>query len=117
MATGGVPVIHGHDDDHDGYAGPVLVVTEGGQWPGTAVLRGFFQPVSGRYEWYGRVVADDGEVDDLPGGKHAAVIVTGQGQSRCTLSDRDLWGRLKVVGVGPAPFELDHRIDASGAHS
>jgi len=66
-------------------------------------LRGHFEPIDGRFHWWGRIGADpvlDGEV-----GSGATVrLETPYGAAEGRLSDVDLWGRFRVAGTGRPPF-------------
>ena len=48
----------------DGYSGPVTVLVGGAEVSGEAVLRVYFEPIDGRYHWYGRL-APSAELDEL----------------------------------------------------
>ena len=45
------------------YAGPVQLLDGDRRVPGVATLRGEFQPIDGRFHWYGRLDASPA-VDD-----------------------------------------------------
>ena len=62
-------------------------------------LRGGFQPIDGRFHWYGRV----GAHDHLTSGDRV-MIRTGRGEAQGRLSDADPWGRLRIAGTGRPPF-------------
>lgn len=62
-------------------------------------LRGGFQPIDGRFHWYGRV----GYQEPLTSGDRVA-IRTAYGAAEGRLSDLDPWGRLRIAGTGPPPF-------------
>jgi Domain of unknown function (DUF4873) len=65
----------------------------------TVDLRGGFQPIDGRFHWYGRVGRDD----RLTSGDRVT-IRTEFGAAEGRLSDVDAWGRLRVAGTGRPPF-------------
>ena len=69
-------------------------------------LRGAFQPIDGRFHWYGRIAQHD-DVDALvaSGGVRGVVLRTPHGDAAGRLSDRDPWGRYRVGGTGRPPFE------------
>jgi Domain of unknown function (DUF4873) len=106
-----------HDD---GYTGPAtLVFDDAREIVVEITLRGHFQPIDGRYHWYGRVSAN-AELAELVGGrKRAATLRTPDGEAAGELSDPDPWGRYRITGVSTPPFavpttlaELD-ALDAS----
>ncbi|MBE9375717.1 DUF4873 domain-containing protein [Saccharopolyspora sp. HNM0983] len=92
-------------EEHD-YRGPAAVFTQDHEVEADVVLRGHFQPIDGRFHWYGRVQAADG-VDAIAGNRKAAVVLrTPHGEAAGTLSDPDPWGRYRISGVGRPPFPV-----------
>jgi hypothetical protein len=92
--------------DEEGYDGPAELL--GGERPVavTVRLRGVFQPIDGRYHWYGRVARHD-EVDELVRSGASVTLRTSYGQAIGRLSDRDPWGRYRIAGTGRPPFPVD----------
>ena len=71
--------------------------------------RGVFQPIDGRYHWYGRVArSEDVEalVGALIGSRASVVLHTPHGEVSARLADRDPWGRYRVSGTGRPPFPV-----------
>lgn len=67
-------------------------------------LRGRFQPIDGRYHWYGRITAN-AELSELVGGKKtAALLRTPHGCAQGQLSDPDPWRRYRITGCGTPPL-------------
>ena len=92
--------------DDDGYAGPATVQVADRSVEVTAKLAGAFDPISGKYHWYGRVSAT---LDLAPLAGKPVTLRTPHGAVETTLADLDPWGRARVEGFGTAPFEvLDH---------
>jgi cation diffusion facilitator CzcD-associated flavoprotein CzcO len=90
----------------DGYQGPATVVVGSSRFEVEVVLRGHFQPIDGRYHWYGRI-ARCGPLAAAAGpGRARAVIVTRQGRAPCELSEPDPWGRYRVSGISTPPFPV-----------
>jgi hypothetical protein len=89
-------------DDHDAYDGAVTLTTDAPTGPAaletTATLRGHFEPIDGRFHWYGRLTAPS----LTPG--TTVTLTTPHGSATGRLSDLDPWGRLRVAGVGRPPF-------------
>src|SRR5262249_57054782 len=67
-------------------------------------LRGHFQPIDGRYHWYGRVSAHEGLDAVLASGKAAGVLTTAEGSASCELSEPDPSRRYRVTGMSTPPF-------------
>jgi beta-galactosidase GanA len=91
------------DDTAEGYDGHAEVVTETGTVTVEVQVRGFFQPIDGRFHWHGRV-APSAPLDALVGNGGAVVLRTPHGEAPARLADRDPWGRLRVTGIGRPPF-------------
>ena len=88
----------------EGYDGPARLVLDDGSHVDVDVrLRGAFQPIDGRYHWYGRLACDP--VVDAVGTSRTVVIRTPGGSAAGHLSDRDPWGRLRISGTGRPPFD------------
>jgi cation diffusion facilitator CzcD-associated flavoprotein CzcO len=92
---------HGHDD---GYEGPATLLADGAQVAIQVRLRGHFQPIDGRYHWYGRIEPNDGLKDLVRSGRAGAVLTTPEGSAPCELSDPDMWQRYRVTGISTPPF-------------
>lgn len=98
---------HQHDDQHDdGYDGPAELLVEDRTVPVTVTLRGQFDPISGSYRWYGRVSASAEVATLVESGARTVRLRTPHAEIDTTLSDVDPWGRPRVEGFGPAPFEI-----------
>ena len=86
----------GHEPE-ESYAGPARV----GDVEVRVLLRGRFEPVDGRFHWWGRVDRETA----LPHASGSDVTVeTPHGRASGRLSDLDPWGRLRVSGTGRPPF-------------
>jgi hypothetical protein len=68
-------------------------------------LAGAFQPIDGRFHWYGRIAATDELPTELSG--TSVVLRTAYGDVVGRLSDPDPWGRHRISGTGKPPFDLD----------
>jgi Domain of unknown function (DUF4873) len=93
-----------HAGDEDGYAGPAELAIGAQKFDVLLELRGQFQPIDGRYHWYGRVSHHDGIDTLLAGGRAAGTVSTPHGQAPCELSDPDAWGRYRITGFSAPPF-------------
>ncbi len=101
-----------HDHDEDDYRGNAVVFTEDAEVTiDEVVLRGHFQPIDGRFHWYGRLPAGD-DIAELAGGKKRNVVVhTAEGEAVGTLSDPDPWNRYRIAGVGRPPFAVESELE------
>lgn len=95
----------------DGYTGEVTVLVGEQRVTVQATLRGYFEPLDGRYHWYGRLAADDVLATLVGGGKASARVSTTHGDADCTLSDVDPWGRLRIAGVSTPPFPIAQTLE------
>lgn len=95
--------------DGDGYAGPVELTIGGGTFVVRAELRGYFEPIDGRYHWYGRLARHEGLRAAMTTGRTDGVLSTGEGSAPCEVADPDPWWRYRVAGVGSPPFQSELR--------
>ena len=92
--------------DGDGYEGPAELLGGDATIAVSVCLRGHFDPISGSYNWYGRVAADPLVTGLVEEGTRAVVLRTPHAEVPTTLSDIDPWGRFRVMGFGAAPFPV-----------
>ena len=90
--------------DVDGYEGTAVVEVGGSRFDVQVRLRGHFQPIDGRYHWYGRLSAHEGLDGVLGSAKAAGVLTTAEGSARCELSEPDPSRRYRVTGISTPPF-------------
>jgi hypothetical protein len=95
-----------NDSPDDGYEGPAELLVDGTAVAVTVRLAGHFDPITGSYNWYGRVSASDEVAALVSSGAKSVVLRTPHGSAQTTLSDVDPWGRPRVQGFGRAPFEV-----------
>lgn len=84
------------------YDGPATLLTDGVAVDLQVRLRGRFEPIDGRFHWWGRVAADASLEDSRSGS--AITVRTSYGEALGRLSDRDPWGRFRITGTGRPPF-------------
>src|SRR5215510_3161501 len=90
--------------DADGYEGTAVVEVGGSRFDVQVRLRGHFQPIDGRYHWYGRISAHEGLDGALASGKASGVLTTPEGSAPCELSEPDPSRRYRVTGISTPPF-------------
>jgi hypothetical protein len=90
----------------DGYDGPAELINGAAVVAVTVTLRGHFDPISGKYSWYGRVAASPEVAALVDGGARRVRLRTPVAEVDTSLSDVDPWGRPRVEGFGSAPFEV-----------
>lgn len=90
------------------FTGPAVLVVDGADDgaddAGTTVevdLRGGFEPIDGRFHWYGRLAA---QPDLLVASGASVTVRTPHGSAEGRLSDVDPWGRFRITGLGRPPF-------------
>lgn len=83
----------------EGYAGPATLTTAAGDLAVEVRLRGGFQPIDGRFHWYGRVRG----ADAVPSGT-TVTLRTEHGEASGRLTDLDHWDRYRIGGTGRPPF-------------
>ena len=90
------------------YAGPARVSTGSTTGDSSTVevevnLRGYFEPLDGRFHWYGRIGASE-ELGAQVSSGDTVVVTTPAGSAAGRLSDIDPWGRFRITGTGRPPF-------------
>jgi cation diffusion facilitator CzcD-associated flavoprotein CzcO len=88
----------------DGYEGTAVLEAGGSRFDVQVRLRGHFQPIDGRYHWYGRTGAHEGLAGLAGGGRASGVLTTADGSAPCELSEPDPSGRYRVTGISTPPF-------------
>jgi hypothetical protein len=66
-------------------------------------LRGHFEPLDGRFHWYGRIAANNELAERVRSGE-TVTLTTRRGSAEGRVSDVDPWGRFRVSGTGRPPF-------------
>lgn len=94
----------------DGYEGPAELLTGETAVPVTVKLAGHFDPISGSYNWYGRVAASAAVTELIADGTRKVVLRTPHSDVETALSDIDPWGRPRVEGFGAAPFDVLNHV-------
>ncbi|HKC29908.1 MAG TPA: DUF4873 domain-containing protein [Jatrophihabitans sp.] len=92
--------------DDDGYDGPAELLDGSTAIAVDVSLRGQFDPISGKYHWYGRVAATPAVSSLVAGGARKVRLRTPHADVETMLFDVDPWGRPRVEGFGAAPFEV-----------
>ncbi|MDT4916795.1 MAG: hypothetical protein QOI15_596 [Pseudonocardiales bacterium] len=90
----------------DGYDGAAELVDGETSVAVEVQLRGHFDPISGKYSWYGRVAATPEVSALVAAGARKVKLRTPHAEVETALADVDPWGRPRVAGFGAAPFEV-----------
>jgi hypothetical protein len=90
----------------DGYSGPAELLVDDRTIAVNVKLAGHFDPISGRYSWYGRVAASPEVTALMAGGARSVVLRTPHSSVDTKLTDVDPWGRPRVEGFGATPFAV-----------
>jgi len=86
------------------YVGQAVVAPPGGPEIHVEVqLRGHFEPLDGRFHWYGRIATNAELAEHLKSGA-TVTLRTPHSTAEARLSDVDPWGRFRVAGTGRPPF-------------
>ncbi|WP_036227327.1 DUF4873 domain-containing protein [Marmoricola sp. URHB0036] len=89
-------MVHEPEEQYDGPARIAETEVE-------VLLRGHFEPIDGRFHWWGRIAADE-RLDAEHSSGSTVTLVTPHGQAKGRLSDVDPWGRYRIAGTGRPPF-------------
>ena len=104
------------EHDEDGYEGQATLRVQDTELTVDVVLAGNFEPIDGKYHWYGRVLANP-ELTELVGTRKAAgSIRTPHGEADGRLADPDPWGRYRITGTGRPPFPVPTTLEELGQH-
>ena len=91
-----------HHEPQEEYQGEAVLTATDVRIAVDASLRGRFEPIDGRFHWYGRLAASP-ELAALGSGS-TVTLTTEHGSAEARLSDVDPWGRPRVTGTGRPPF-------------
>ncbi|HEX2131625.1 MAG TPA: DUF4873 domain-containing protein [Actinophytocola sp.] len=94
------------EHDEDGYQGEATLVVGSTELAVTVALSGHFEPIDGKYHWYGRVQPHEELTTLLDSRKAKAVLRTPHGEADAALTDPDPWGRYRVTGTTRPPFPV-----------
>ena len=67
-------------------------------------LRGYFQPIDGRYHWHGRIAAHEELTAAVASGRATGTLTTPHGAAPCEVAEPDPWNRYRVTGASTPPF-------------
>ena len=91
-------------DNADRYVGPATLRIGDSTFAVEADLRGQFEPIDGRYHWYGRLARSDALTASMRQGRAVGLLSTPEGAAECELYDPDPWERYRVAGISTPPF-------------
>jgi Domain of unknown function (DUF4873) len=93
-------------DHEDGYSGPARLTIGQAVFDIQVELRGHFEPIDGRYHWYGRIARSAALAAALRGAKAGGVIQTPLRSGPCEVAEPDTWGRYRITGYSTPPFPV-----------
>ena len=91
-------------DNADRYAGAATLRIGDSTFAVQADLRGQFEPIDGRYHWYGRLAPNAALTASMRQGRATGRLSTPEGAAECELYDPDPWERYRVAGISTPPF-------------
>ena len=86
-------------EPQEAYDGPARI----GDTDVDVRLRGHFEPIDGRFHWWGRIAVNQALAEEHDSGT-PVTLVTPHGEASGKLTDLDPWGRFRVSGTGRPPF-------------
>jgi hypothetical protein len=101
-------------DNADRYAGPATVRVGDTTFAVQADLRGQFEPIDGRYHWYGRLARNAALTASMRQGRATGLLSTPEGAAECELYDPDPWERYRVAGISTPPFRTAISLPGEG---
>jgi hypothetical protein len=87
------------------YDGPARLVLDDRELDVRVRLSGRFEPISGRYQWAGRL----SPTDELSAALHPNIPVrlcTEEGEADASIREEDPWGGFRICGTGRPPFTV-----------
>lgn len=87
-----------------GYDGPARLVVDGRTLAVHARLSGRFEPISGRYQWAGRLRPDEELVAAVRTNATVRLETDGGHTAEATIREQDPWGGFRISGTGRPPF-------------
>ena len=99
------------EHDEEGYTGEATLIFGEQQVAVSVELRGYFQPIDGRYHWYGRIKQNDEVTTHAEAGARTALLRTPTGQAEGTLTDPDPWGRYRIGDISTPPYKITEPAD------
>jgi hypothetical protein len=100
-------------DDADAYTGPAVLRIGDREFDVRTELRGHFEPIDGRYHWYGRLARHDALAEAIPAARASGTLTTPEGTASCELSEPDPWLRYRVTGISTPPFRTGMAMHAA----
>jgi Domain of unknown function (DUF4873) len=89
------------------YDGPAVLVVDGREVTAHARLSGRFEPISGRYQWAGRLRLGEENGDLLrPNAGTVELRTDGGHAAQGAVREQDPWGGFRVSGEGRPPFAV-----------
>ncbi|MGH3366369.1 MAG: DUF4873 domain-containing protein [Nocardioidaceae bacterium] len=89
------------------YDGPAVLVVADGEVDGHAHLSGHFEPITGRYQWAGRLRPSDEVSAAVRQNAGSVRLRTPFGhEADAAVREQDPWGGFRITGTGRPPFDV-----------
>lgn len=88
------------------YDGPATLTVDDREHAVRARLSGHFEPITGRYQWAGRLHGDDDLREALRPNSAVRLRTEAGGTAEATVREQDPWGGFRVSGAGRPPFAV-----------
>jgi hypothetical protein len=94
------------DEAEEEYDGPARLLVDGRALAVRARLSGHFEPISGRYQWAGRLCPDPELAAVVRPSAAARLATEGGPTADALIREQDPWGGFRISGTGRPPFAV-----------
>jgi hypothetical protein len=92
--------------ENEEYDGPARLAVDGHEIDVHARLSGHFEPISGRYQWAGRLRPSDEVSEALRPNLDVRLSIGDDNSAEATVREQDPWGGFRISGSGRPPFAV-----------
>jgi hypothetical protein len=94
----------------EAYDGPARLLVDGRELAVHATLSGRFEPISGTYQWAGRLRPSDDLRAAVQQGRSVRLETRPGHAAAATMREEDPWGGFRIGGTGRPPFAVPTEI-------